>query len=90
MYDWGVHLIDQMLFLFPDAKILSLYADIKNGLHEEVDDYFKLILKLDNGVTAHIELSTYILRYAPRWLAAGDKGTAVVNSFACDGEIPTA
>lgn len=87
MYDWGVHLIDQILFMMPDAKVKSIYADIKNVLHEEVDDYFKVILKMDNGVTAHIELSTYILKYQPRWLAAGDKGTLVVNSFAGDGAI---
>ncbi len=55
IYDWGVHLIDQILFMMPDAKIKSVYADIKNVLHEEVDDYFKIILKMDNGVTAHIE-----------------------------------
>jgi scyllo-inositol 2-dehydrogenase (NADP+) len=87
MYDWGVHLIDQILFMMPDAKVKSIYADIKNILHEEVDDYFKIIMKLDNGVTAHIELSTYILKYQPRWLAAGDKGTMIVNSFGCDGNI---
>lgn len=87
MYDWGVHLIDQILFMMPEAKISSLYADIKNVLHDEVDDYFKIILKLDNGITAHIELSTYILEYQPRWLAAGDKGTMVINSFACDGAV---
>ncbi len=87
IYDWGVHLIDQILFMMPDAKVKSIYADIKNVLHEEVDDYFKIILKLDNGVTAHIELSTYILKYQPRWLAAGDKGTMVVNTFGCDGAI---
>ena len=44
-------------------------------------------MKLDNGVTAHIELSTYILKYQPRWLAAGDRGTLVVNTFAGDGAI---
>ena len=87
MYDWGVHLIDQILFMMPDAKIKSLYADMKNVLHEEVDDYFKILMKLDNGVTAHIELSTYILKYQPRWLAAGDRGTLVVNTFAGDGAI---
>ena len=87
IYDWGVHLIDQILFMMPDAKIKSVYADIKNVLHEEVDDYFKIILKMDNGVTAHIELSTYILKYQPRWIAAGDKGTMVVNTFVCDGAI---
>ena len=81
MYDWGVHLIDQILFMMPDAKIKSIFADIKNVLHEEVDDYFKIILKMDNGVTAHIELSTYILKYQPRWLAAGDKGTMIVENL---------
>ncbi len=87
IYDWGVHLIDQILFMMPGAKIKSLYADIKNVLHEEVDDYFKIIMKMDNNITVHIELSTYILEYQPRWLAAGDKGTMIVNSFACDGNI---
>lgn len=87
IYDWGVHLIDQILFMMPNAKIKSIYADIKNVLHEEVDDYFKIILKMDNGITAHIELSTYILEYQPRWLAAGDKGTLVVKNFGCEGNI---
>lgn len=87
IYDWGVHLIDQILFMMPDAKIKSIYADIKNVLHEEVDDYFKIIMKLDNGITVHVELSTYILEYQPRWLVAGDKGTMIVKSFGCDGNI---
>jgi predicted dehydrogenase len=87
IYDWGVHLIDQILFMMPDAKIKSIYADIKNVLHEEVDDYFKILLKLDNGVTAHIELSTYILNYQPRWLVGGDKGTLIIKDFGCEGMI---
>ena len=87
IYDWGVHLIDQILFMMPGVKIKSVYADIKNVLHDEVDDYFKIILKMDNGITAHIELSTYILEYQPRWLAGGDKGTMIVKSFGCDGNI---
>lgn len=87
IYDWGVHLIDQILFMMPKAKIKSIFADIKNVLHEEVDDYFKIILKMDNGITVHIELSTYILDYQPRWLVGGDKGTMVIKSFKCDGNI---
>lgn len=87
IYDWGVHLIDQILFMMPGVKVKSIYADIKNVLHEEVDDYFKIIMKMDNGITAHIELSTYILEYQPRWLAAGDKGTMVVKDFGCKGNI---
>lgn len=29
IYDWGVHLIDQILFMMPDAKIKSVYATSK-------------------------------------------------------------
>ena len=81
LYDWGPHLIDQILFMMPEARIVSLYADIKNVLHEEVDDYFKIILKMDNGITAHIELSTYMLCYQPRWLVGGDKGTMMIQGL---------
>lgn len=87
IYDWGVHLIDQILFMMPDAKILSLYADIQNVLHEEVDDYFKIIMKMSNGITVHIELSTYILEYQPRWLVGGDKGSLIIKNFGCEGHI---
>lgn len=87
LYDWGVHLIDQILFMMPYAKIKSLYADMKNVLHEEVDDYFKILMKMDNGITVHIELSTYILESQPRWLVGGDRGTMVIRNFACDGQI---
>jgi len=87
MYDWGPHLIDQILFMMPDAKIKTVFADIKNVLHEEVDDYFKIILKFDNDVTAHIELSTYILDYQPRWLIGGDKGTVVIKDFSGQGKL---
>ena len=81
IYDWGVHLIDQILFMMPGVKVKTVYADIKSVLHEEVDDYFKIILKMSNGITAQIELSTYILKYQPRWLVGGDKGTMIVDSL---------
>lgn len=87
IYDWGVHLIDQALFMMPGIKLKSIFADIKSVLHEEVDDYFKIILKMENGITFHIELSTYILEYQPRWLVAGDKGTLIVKTFGCDGAV---
>lgn len=87
IYDWGVHLIDQALLMMPGVKLKSIFADIKSVLHEEVDDYFKIILKMENGITFHIELSTYILEYQPRWLVAGDKGTLIIKTFGCDGAV---
>lgn len=87
MYDWCVHLMDQILFMMPGVKVNTVFADIKSVLHEEVDDYFKIILKMSNGITVHIELSTYILEYQPRWLVGGNRGTMIVKNFACDGNI---
>lgn len=87
MYDWGVHLIDQAMQMMKGSKLISIYADIKSIINDEVDDYFNLVLRFDNGITYHIELGTYILKYQPRWLAAGNRGTLFINSFACDGGI---
>ena len=87
MYDWSVHLIDQALFMMPDAKVKRVFADLKYVLHDEVDDYFKILLKMDNEVTIHLEVSTYLMDSAPRWTVGGDKGTMVIKSFACDGGI---
>ena len=61
LYDWGVHLLDQMLWMMPGAKIKQVFADVRNVINFEVDDYFKIILRMDNGITAEVELGTYLL-----------------------------
>ncbi len=86
IYDWGVHLIDQALFLVPD-KIECVFADLKSVFHEEVEDYYKVILKFRQGQTVTLSHSTYCLKSMPRWLVCGDKGTLVIDSFACDGNL---
>ncbi len=60
LYDWGVHLIDQILDMIK-SEIISLYADVQNVINEKVDDYFNIIMKFRNGITAEIELGTYYL-----------------------------
>ena len=87
IYDCGVHHIDQLLFLLPGQKITSLYADVRSVLHEEVDDYFKILLKMSGGVTVQLELSTYLLKAQPRWLMGGSKGTLYIKDFGCEGAI---
>lgn len=94
LYDWGVHLIDQVVWMMPGAKITSVYADIRNVINFEVDDYFKILLKFDNGIMAEIELGTYLLADKPQdkwferhWLMSGNKGTAYVDGFKPEGKI---
>ena len=91
LYDWGVHLLDQMLWMIP-GKIVSLYADLRNVINEEVDDYFKILMKFDNGIMADIELGTYMLGDKPNWFErhwfiGGNKGSLVLDGFQPKGHI---
>lgn len=91
LFDWGVHLIDQILYMVK-AKITSVYADVRNVINFEVDDYFNIILKFDNNVTAQIELGTYYLCdkdhwFERHWFLGGDKGSAYIDGFEPQGKI---
>ena len=91
LYDWGVHLIDQILWMVP-AKLISIYAEVRNVINFEVDDYFKLIFKFDNKVTAEIELGTYMLTDKPNWFEhhwfmGGNKGSVYTDGFNPCGKI---
>lgn len=91
LYDWGVHLIDQILFMVP-GKLKTVFADVRNVINKEVDDYFKIILRFENNVTAEIELGTYFLSdqkdwFERHWFVGGNKGSMYVNKFAPEGKI---
>ena len=65
-------------------KITSVYADIRNVINFEVDDYFKILMKFDNGILAEVELGTYYLTdkmqdkwFERHWMIAGNKGSAL-------------
>jgi predicted dehydrogenase len=86
LYDWGVHLIDQILYMV-DSKIVSLYADVRNIINKKVDDYFKILLKFSNGILGEIELGTYYLTPKRAWFIGGNKGSAYIDGFAGEGKI---
>jgi len=93
LYDWGVHLIDQVLWMIP-GKIKTIYADIRNVINEEVDDYFKILLRFDNNIISEIELGTYFLSDKPKWFErhwfiGGNKGSAYIDGFEPTGKICT-
>lgn len=91
LFDWGVHLIDQVLWMI-DSKVTSVFATMKNVINFEVDDYFNIQLRFENGITAEIELGTYYLReqakwFERHWFMGGNKGTAYVDGFRPEGKI---
>ncbi len=81
LYDWGVHLIDQILQLYPEEKVCSVYARILSVLTPAVDDLFELTLYLTNGVSARINVGTFALQKLPRWFVFGDRGTLKLDDF---------
>ena len=91
LYDWGVHLIDQLLCMV-DSKIKTVYAEVRNVINTEVDDYFKIILKFENGICGEIELGTYYLAdkfkwFERHWFVGGNKGSMYSDGFEPVGKI---
>lgn len=91
LYDWGVHLIDQMLWMV-QSPLKSIYAHVENVINEEVDDYFNLQFYFENGVNAQIELGTYFLNssenwFERHWFLGGNTGSAKIDGFFPQGEI---
>ena len=75
LYDWGSHLIDQVLMMV-SSKVETVYGDLKSLIwSDEVDDHFKLLIKFENGTTAEVESSADCRISLPRWFIVGDKGT---------------
>jgi predicted dehydrogenase len=87
VFDWGVHLLDQALLFFPDAKVKSVFAKTTHVTTDEVDDGFYSELYFDNGVTIHVEVCTNNFINLPRWYVLGTNGTAIIRGFNLKGEI---
>ncbi|MEG1880713.1 MAG: Gfo/Idh/MocA family oxidoreductase, partial [Oscillospiraceae bacterium] len=74
MLDWGVHMLDQILW-YVDSPVTEVYAHMLSVKFEGVDDNFKLLLKFANGLSALVEVDTYTFINLPRWHISGTEGT---------------
>lgn len=86
LLDWGVHLIDQIMWM-TDSPVTQVYAHMLSVKYPEIDDNFKLLLRFENGLSALVEVDTYTFINLPRWHVSGDAGTVQVDDFACGGKI---
>lgn len=85
LYDWGVHLIDQMLQLFKGEIVTSVYARILSVLTPAVDDFFEINMMFSGGTCAKVIVGTFALQKLPRWFVFGDRGTMKLEDFS--GEV---
>lgn len=91
VYDWGVHLFDQILQMIP-GPVEAVFAQLTNVTNEEVDDGFKALLRFkapdgEEPLCCHIEVGTSNFISLPRWYIQGQNGTAVIEDFEMDGRI---
>lgn len=87
MLDWGVHLIDQLMYMYSENKVTSVYCEMLSIQYPEVDDNFRMIMTFDNGVTAQIEVATNNYITHPRWYVLGKEGTLQIDDWSCNGKI---
>ncbi len=78
--DWGVHLIDQLLQIFP-GKVTTVYCECTHYTNREVDDGFRLSLTFDDGKTALVEVGTYNFLPMPRFYVQCEKGTVLLSDW---------
>ncbi|MBP5209272.1 MAG: Gfo/Idh/MocA family oxidoreductase [Clostridia bacterium] len=80
IYDWGVHMIDQMLKLIP-GSITDVFCLTTHYTNSEVDDGYRLYLKFDSGVLAYSEVGTYNFISQGRFYAQFETGTAHIPGW---------
>ena len=84
--DWGVHLVDQLMWMI-DEKVVQVDAHLHNIFAPEVDDHFDVVLRFESGLTALIEVAMNCLITQPRWHVCGVGGTAIVEDWDGNGKI---
>lgn len=87
IYDWGVHFIDQILYMLGFDAVKSVFCKTVNVKTPEVEDYFYLVMDLKNGAHVQMEVGTWVLKQLPRWMVLGDKGTLYINDFTRSGGV---
>ncbi|BCJ95910.1 oxidoreductase [Anaerocolumna cellulosilytica] len=88
--DWGVHLLDQILYMFGESKLNYVYATLTNVTNQLVDDGFTAWLTFENGIEVLVEVGTNNFVSLPRWYVLGVDGTAVIKDFNESGKIVSA
>lgn len=79
--DWGVHLIDQLLQIFKNEEIDTVYCETTHITNSEVDDGFKLTMNFKTGQRAYVEVGTYNFIALPRFYMQCKNGTALITDW---------
>lgn len=87
LYDWGIHMIDQVLCLV-DSEPVYVFAQLQSVRFPKVDDVCRVIIGFENGIKAQVVADLWCYIDEPRWHLSGDDGTATIYKwFGDEGKI---
>lgn len=86
LMDWGVHLLDQLLWMLP-GMVLSVYAQMSYVTNDNCDDGFTAQLQFENDVVVEVQVATSNFIGLPRWYVLGENGTASIERWTMEGKI---
>lgn len=84
--DWGVHLLDQLLYLVK-SPVKKVQADLSYVLGNDVDDGMRVTLYFENGLQALVEVGTTNYIRLPRWYIKASEGTAEISDWDLSGRM---
>ncbi|MBQ7475581.1 MAG: Gfo/Idh/MocA family oxidoreductase [Clostridia bacterium] len=73
LFDWGVHLIDQIVYLVQEP-VKSVRAAVRCEKNPEVDDRTTVIITFESGLRATVKVAGTFLVPKPRFAVYGDRG----------------
>ncbi len=77
LYDWGSHLIDQLVQLMLPARPVRVFAQLQGNVWtRDCDDLSRVLIDFNNGVAGLCEINTTTTRPLPRWHIDGTLGSA--------------
>ena len=82
LYDWGAHMIDQVLII-TGAKAVSVHAFLHHRFRDpcSVEDYINATVRFDTGITATLVVGNINRLLMPRWYVMGETGTLQCEGF---------
>ncbi len=72
--DWGIHTLDQLLYLIKEP-VDSVYCNMVKHDTNECDDYMRVIVTFRSGLSAIVETAMRSTLWLPRWYVSGNEGT---------------
>ena len=86
LLDWGVHMLDQIMWLIK-SPVVSVYAELFEIYSNEVDDNCRLHIHFANGMVAMIQVDTNCFINQARWHVMFTDGTLIINDWSCSGKM---